>query len=303
MSSFSHDDHITPRRLPEPERRPRWRADVPYREPTAEERADFAQKRAAFLAHFAAATQSAEPPQPPAPIPVEAAPPLPSTLPEPAAPEAAAPPAPAEAAGLPAQPEAANPTAKPRRKPSEQVTLFGETWEVFTTGILPLSLLKDMAMALEDSAAFRLQEDVTHDFLWSEDSARMWHFSRTARHDARALLLLEEHDLTLLMGQEMERLIRTQLLPKHAEHELRRDAIFGMLKRLGQLYRHSLKRWGKGRAREVFWGQVQVVCLYAKRVSRVIEQGKQVQARRQAWEAEQREAARQALAVVGDYAI
>jgi hypothetical protein len=303
MSSFSHDDHITPRRLPEPERRPRWRADVPYREPTAEELADFAQKRAAFLAHFAAATQSAEPPQPPAPLEAEA--PSPGVPPEATPPPVviAEPLAPPSVMAEPAPPEATSPTPKPRRKPSEQVRLFGETWEVFPTGILPLSLLKDMAMALEDSAAFRLQEDVTHDFLWSEDSARMWQFSRTARHDARALGLLEEHDLTLLMGQEMERLIRTQLLPKHAEHELRREAIFGMLKRLGQLYRHSLKRWGKARAREVFWGQVQVVCLYAKRVSRVIEQGKQVQARRQAWEAEQREAARQALAVVGDYAI
>jgi hypothetical protein len=112
-----------------------------------------------------------------------------------------------------------------------------------------------------------------------------------------------EADLALLMGLELERLVRTVLLPKHAEHELRREAIIGALKRLGQLYHHCRKRWKRERAREVLWGQVQVVCLYAKRVYRVIVQGKEVQARRKAWEAQQREAERQALALLGDYAI
>jgi hypothetical protein len=156
--------------------------------------ADFAQKRAAFFARYEAQQAAQSQAQPPASVEAEA--PLPNTLApalEPAHPVEpaqttvlAAPEVVSQPSLLPVQPEASPPEAKPRRKPSEQVTLFGETWERFSKGILPLSLLKDLAMALEDSARFRMQEDLVHEFVYPEDSAKMWHFSRTARHDARA---------------------------------------------------------------------------------------------------------------------
>ncbi len=210
---------------------------------------------------------------------------------------------PVSSTAAPARAGGSRSPAKKHRDLFRDVTLLGETWERFPRGGVPLGLLKDMAMALEDSAKFRVKEDLVPYFLWTEDSTPMWRLSATARHEPRCFAALNEHDLEILMEQDVERLVRTLLVPKHAEYDLRRDAMLGALERLGQVYHCCRRRWKKARARELFWGAVQRVCLHAKKGYRMIEVGKQAEARRKVWEAEQREAQRQALARLGDYAI
>ncbi len=193
--------------------------------------------------------------------------------------------------------------ARKRRDPFRNVTLLGETWERFPKGGLPLGLLKDLALALEESVQFRLQTNLGPHYLWPEDSALLWHLSATARHDPRTLKQMSEYDLEVLLGQDMERLVRTRLLPKHAEHELRRDAVLGALIRLGQVYQSCRRKWKKARAREVVWGAVQRVCQAPKRAYQMLEQGKAVEALWKARAAEQQAAQAQALALLGDYVI
>src|SRR5262249_40945072 len=152
-------------------------------------------------------------------------------------------------------------------------------------------------------ARFREQADIGPHYLWPEDSTPIWHFSVTTRHTPSGLAGISEHHLSLLIEQDMERLVRTLLLPKYGENELRRDAMLGALPRLGQIYQYCRRKWKKARARELVWSGVQRVCLEANKAARILEMGRQAEARIKAWDAEQREVQRQALARLGEYAI
>jgi hypothetical protein len=182
------------------------------------------------------------------------------------------------------------------------VTLLGETWERFPKGILPLSFLKDLGMALEESAQFRRQEDLGPCSLWGEETAPDWHTARVSGYQPRKLTRLGERELEILIEHDLERLLRTLLLPSQ-ENEGRKEALLGMIGQLGQVYHLCRRRWKKERARELVWGGVQRVCLRATQAVQLIERGKQAEASRKARQAEQEVMRVQALALVGDYAI
>jgi hypothetical protein len=163
--------------------------------------------------------------------------------------------------------------------------------------------MKDMAMALEEAAQFRIEEALGPHYRWGQETATNWHFMRAISYTPARLTRLSEQDMILLIEQDVERLLRTVVLPKHAENELRKEAILGTLVRLGQIYQLCRKRWKKAKARELFWGCVQRVCLEGKYVWEMLERGKQAEASRKARQAEQQAAREQALAQVWDYAI